>query len=93
MYVGQETPMTAVLNLHYALQQQRQEALRLGTSGPRIMVVGPADVGKTCLAKTLVNYAARNAYFPILCDIDPSGVLVESRQIVLIRARYFCSIY
>jgi polyribonucleotide 5'-hydroxyl-kinase len=73
-YIGKETPMSSIINVHFALQRLREEAQTNDTLGPRVMIVGPSDVGKTALAKILVNYAARGRKFPILCDIDPNGV-------------------
>lgn len=76
-YIGHETPMNAIINVHFALQQLRDKAATQDLPGPRVMIVGPSDVGKTTLAKTLASYAARNASIPILCDIDPSGGLIS----------------
>lgn len=66
--------MNEILNIHFALQQIREAAANMNITGPRIMIVGPQDSGKTSLAKILVNYSARNSQCPILCDIDPNGV-------------------
>lgn len=51
-YIGKETQMNSILNVHFALQKSRQDASQSGTTGPRVMIVGPSDVGKTCLTKT-----------------------------------------
>ncbi|KAJ8612339.1 hypothetical protein CTAYLR_008361 [Chrysophaeum taylorii] len=40
--------------------------------GPRVMVVGPTDSGKSTLCQTLVAYAARMGRDPIYVDLDPS---------------------
>ncbi len=45
-YVAKETPMIFYLNIHTALEQMRAAADLNKTSGPRVMVVGPDDVGK-----------------------------------------------
>jgi polyribonucleotide 5'-hydroxyl-kinase len=73
-YIGKETPMNSIINTHFALQKIRQDASLTGVTGPRVMIVGPGDVGKSSLAKTLASYAARSLSFPILCDLDPAGV-------------------
>ena len=73
-YIGKETPMSSIINVHFALQKLREDAVYKDIVGPRVMIVGPSDVGKTALAKILVNYAARNRNFPVLCDLDPNGV-------------------
>ena len=36
----------------------------------QILIAGPTDVGKSTLAKILVNYAARSENSPILVDLD-----------------------
>ncbi|KAJ3306620.1 Cleavage polyadenylation factor subunit clp1 [Kappamyces sp. JEL0829] len=76
-YIGEETPMNSVLNVHFALQKLRQDASMRGSVGPKVMVVGPSDVGKTSLVKTLASYAARSQSYPILADIDPGSGLVS----------------
>ena len=45
-YIAKETPMICYLNIHTALEQMRKAAETGGSGGPRIMVVGPDDVGK-----------------------------------------------
>mmetsp|Transcript_12531 Transcript_12531/g.35570 ORF Transcript_12531/g.35570 Transcript_12531/m.35570 type:complete len:594 (+) Transcript_12531:24-1805(+) len=39
--------------------------------GPRVMVVGPPECGKTTLAKTLVAYACKVGRTPLYVDLDP----------------------
>jgi polyribonucleotide 5'-hydroxyl-kinase len=45
-YEAKETPMIHYLNIHTALQQMRANAEQKKLPGPRVMVVGPDDVGK-----------------------------------------------
>lgn len=45
-YVAKETPMIFYLNIHTALEQLRTKAEETRTGGPRVMIVGPDDVGK-----------------------------------------------
>ena len=73
-YIGHETPKQVEINVHFALHNLRQIAKRNDEYGPRVMIVGPADVGKTSLAKTLANYATRSFSNILTCEIDPSGV-------------------
>ncbi len=73
-YIGHETPMQTHLNVHFALQSMRQKAKEDDVIGPRVLIVGPSDVGKSVLARTLCGYATRNFTNIVLCDIDPSGV-------------------
>ncbi|KAI8905957.1 Pre-mRNA cleavage complex II protein Clp1-domain-containing protein [Gorgonomyces haynaldii] len=74
-YIGKETPMSVLLNLHCALENLRSQALTQGKQGPRVMIVGPVDVGKTVAAKILSNYCAKislatNGHPPLFVDID-----------------------
>ena len=41
-----------------------------GLRGPRVMVVGPQDVGKSTLCRILLNYAVRMGRAPIFVDLD-----------------------
>ncbi|EDO49377.1 predicted protein [Nematostella vectensis] len=71
-YKSKETPMVMYLNLHMALEQMREradkhEAVELG---PRVMVVGPTDVGKSTVCQLLLNYAVRMGRRPISVDLD-----------------------
>ena len=46
----------------------------IGQRGPRVMVVGPANVGKSTLAKILSSYAARTGRRPLYIDLDVGEV-------------------
>ena len=71
-----ETPMVQYANLHAALQSKRDEGRKLGPSGgrtdtgPRCLIAGPVDVGKTTLTRILTNYAVRAGGTPLLVDLD-----------------------
>ncbi|KAK7108923.1 polyribonucleotide 5'-hydroxyl-kinase Clp1-like [Littorina saxatilis] len=69
-YISKETPMTMYLNTHAAMEQMRQKADIEETRGPRVLVVGPTDVGKSTLCRLLVNYAVRSGRSPMLVDLD-----------------------
>jgi polyribonucleotide 5'-hydroxyl-kinase len=71
-YVARETPMTVYSNVHFALEPLRDAAAAAspGRRGPRVMVVGGAEVGKSWLCRTLANYAARVGRKPLLVDLD-----------------------
>ncbi|CAG8574258.1 12561_t:CDS:10, partial [Acaulospora morrowiae] len=71
-YVEGETPMVSYLNMHLALEQCREEAKAKEEMGPRVMIVGPEDVGKTSLSKILLAYAFRQGRQPIFADLDTS---------------------
>ncbi|KAI8920096.1 Pre-mRNA cleavage complex II protein Clp1-domain-containing protein [Powellomyces hirtus] len=64
--------MQSYLNVHLALEQLRVAAEEKGEEGPKVMIVGPADVGKTSLSKILLNYAVKQSRKPLFVDIDPS---------------------
>jgi polyribonucleotide 5'-hydroxyl-kinase len=55
-------------------QQQRSSgdstATAGGTGGPRVLLVGPTDSGKTSLARILLAYAIKLGRTPLLVDID-----------------------
>ena len=68
--------MTEYVNVHFALETLRQEALAHGRPGPRVLVLGPANAGKTSLLKLLTAYAIRSDRQPVVANLDPQeGVL------------------
>jgi polyribonucleotide 5'-hydroxyl-kinase len=69
-YISKESPMRMYLNTHAALEQLRGRAEAESARGPRIMIVGPTDVGKSTLSSILVNYATRVGRTPMLVDLD-----------------------
>uniref|UniRef100_A0A0B6ZVK8 Protein CLP1 homolog n=1 Tax=Arion vulgaris TaxID=1028688 RepID=A0A0B6ZVK8_9EUPU len=69
-YISKETPMVMYVNTHAAMEQMRERAEAENTRGPRMLVVGPTDVGKSTLCRILVNYAVRLGRSPVLADID-----------------------
>ncbi|KAI9489141.1 Pre-mRNA cleavage complex II protein Clp1-domain-containing protein [Zychaea mexicana] len=71
-YTANETPMTSYLNTHLALQQIRENAKQTNDQGPRVLVVGPHDVGKTSLCTLLAGYALRQGQKPIYVSLDTS---------------------
>ena len=65
----------SIRDLHLQLNQKRgqaRDAEKDGSEnlGPRVLVVGTESVGKTAVAHTLVNYAARTGYRPLFLDLD-----------------------
>lgn len=58
-YNAQETPMTTYINLHFALDSLRTQAGTSSGNGPRVLVLGPPNAGKTSLCKVLSAYALR----------------------------------
>ncbi|KAJ2179429.1 Cleavage polyadenylation factor subunit clp1 [Coemansia sp. RSA 518] len=76
-YVADETPMDAYTNVHMALQQLRIQARneQNPNAAPRVMIVGPEDSGKTCIARILCNYAVRMDERPMFASLDPMEAL------------------
>lgn len=58
-YVSEETNANvAYVNTHAQLEALRDEALANQGEGPRVLIVGPPESGKSSLAKLLVAYGA-----------------------------------
>jgi poly(A) polymerase len=75
VYKSEMKEMKAYANLHGYLQQRREGLRAKGAArvrGPRVMIVGPVDTGKTSLARVLLNYAVREGERPMLVDLDVS---------------------
>jgi polyribonucleotide 5'-hydroxyl-kinase len=71
-YVSSETPMISYLNIHVILSRMRSAAATSTSfAGPRVLIVGPTDVGKTSLSKILTSYAVRTGERPLYIDLDP----------------------
>ncbi|KAG0039779.1 Cleavage polyadenylation factor subunit clp1 [Podila clonocystis] len=71
-YIANETPMISYLNTHLALEQRRVMTSQNNGQGPRVLIVGPNDVGKTSLSKLLLSYALKQSRQPIYVDLDCS---------------------
>ena len=69
-YTANETPMHSYLNLHLALEQLRKKSKEEHDLGPRVLVIGPNDVGKTSLCKILASYSLRQGGNPIYVSLD-----------------------
>jgi polyribonucleotide 5'-hydroxyl-kinase len=82
-YTSDETDSNvAFVNTHAQLEALRDESslaihnaqddeTKKGISGPRVMVVGPSECGKSSLVKTLVAYATKVGRTPLWVDLDP----------------------
>ena len=77
-YTSDDTPMQSYTNVHDTLEARRRAASEraaaaaagLATEGPRVMLVGPTDAGKSSLSKILLNYAVRCGWTPTFVDLD-----------------------
>ncbi|KAI9821526.1 MAG: Cleavage polyadenylation factor subunit clp1 [Phylliscum demangeonii] len=71
-YTSDETTMVSALNLHFALERLRQSASGAGAGreGPRVVVVGPENAGKTTLIKILTGYGTKLGRRPVLVNLD-----------------------
>lgn len=65
--------MSQWLQVHAKLQEARQQAQEMQHEGPRVVIVGQRDCGKTALATTLMAYAHKMGSQPLFVDLDPSG--------------------
>lgn len=72
-YTSEETNANvAYVNTHAQLESQRDTALANKGEGPRVLIVGPPESGKSSLAKVLVAYATKLGRTPLWVDLDPS---------------------
>ncbi|KAL2853640.1 hypothetical protein BJX68DRAFT_45246 [Aspergillus pseudodeflectus] len=71
-YVAEETPMVEYANIHFALETLRNEAKATGKDGPRVLILGPEDAGKTSLSKILTAYAVKVGRQPVVVNLDPT---------------------
>lgn len=70
-YVGEETSMASILNLHLGLENYRQAH----KEGAHVLVIGSKDSGKTSLCRTLASYAERMGNWPLLVNVSPKEPL------------------
>lgn len=62
--------MTFYLNLQTQFEEKRTQAQNSAKRGPRVLIAGPTDSGKTTLSKILLNYAARKGRECLFVDLD-----------------------
>lgn len=70
IYQSEETPMSQYLNVHDTLDARRTKAKATSGEGPRTVVVGPTDSGKSTLCKILLNYGVRAGWSPVFAELD-----------------------
>lgn len=72
-YTSDETNSNvAAVNTHAQLEALRDEAVASSGEGPRVLIVGPTESGKTSLAKLLTAYAVKLGRTPVFVDLDPA---------------------
>lgn len=76
-YTAEETPMLEYANLHFALETMREEAQDSGKDGPRVLLLGPENAGKTSLAKILTAYATKVGRQPLVVNLDPTEAMLS----------------
>ncbi|CAI0453508.1 unnamed protein product [Linum tenue] len=75
-YTADETPMVSYVNVHAILEGRRIQAKASSsgdsepTQGPRVIVVGPTDSGKSSLSRMLLSWAAKQGWKPTFVDLD-----------------------
>uniref|UniRef100_A0A7N0U8H8 Protein CLP1 homolog n=2 Tax=Kalanchoe fedtschenkoi TaxID=63787 RepID=A0A7N0U8H8_KALFE len=74
-YTADETPMISYVNVHAVLEARRSRAKASPpdsdmAQGPRVIVVGPTDSGKSTLTKMLLSWAAKQGWKPTYVDLD-----------------------
>lgn len=72
-YTSEETAANvAYVNTHAQLEAMRDVALASQGEGPRVMIIGPPESGKSSLTKILVAYATKLGRSPLWVDLDPA---------------------
>ncbi|KAJ6793941.1 protein CLP1-like protein [Iris pallida] len=75
-YVADETPMVSYVNVHAILDARRvrskasQSSVLDSSQGPRVIVVGPTDSGKSSLCRMLLSWACKQGWKPTFVDLD-----------------------
>lgn len=74
-YTADETPMISYINVHAVLDARRNHAKASpsdtdSSQGPRVIVVGPTDSGKSTLCRMLLSWAAKQGWKPTFVDLD-----------------------
>ncbi|KAK6588901.1 pre-mRNA cleavage complex ii clp1-related [Cryptosporidium xiaoi] len=72
-YESVNNSMKDYMEVIQVLDNRRSFSKLYGTLGPRVMVTGSSNSGKSTLCQILCNYAARRGYTPLFIDLDPRG--------------------
>lgn len=69
--------MISYANLHFALERVRDQAIIDKIDGPRVLLLGPENAGKTSLAKLLTAYATKSGRQPLTVNLDSKEGLLS----------------
>ncbi|KAJ4700906.1 Protein CLP1-like [Melia azedarach] len=74
-YTADETPMVSYVNVNAVLEGRRNCAKAApkdsdASRGPRVIVVGPTDSGKSTLSRMLLSWAVKQGWKPTFVDLD-----------------------
>ncbi|TDZ49958.1 mRNA cleavage and polyadenylation factor CLP1 [Colletotrichum trifolii] len=67
----QDSPANSYANLHFALDNMRNQVRHERREGPRVAICGPNTSGKSTLARTLASYATKMGGQPLVVNTDP----------------------
>jgi hypothetical protein len=73
IYKTEDTPMYEYLMAHHIINEKRKEALKTNTIGPKVMITGTRESGKTSLCNIFINYAIKLGWNPTYVDLDLSN--------------------
>ncbi|EEA04826.1 uncharacterized protein CMU_038930 [Cryptosporidium muris RN66] len=72
-YQGINKSMKDYLEVIQVLDSRREYAKLHNTYGPRVLITGSSNSGKSTLCQILCNYAARRGYVHMYVELDPRG--------------------
>lgn len=75
-YKAEETPNVSYVNTHKILHNLREQAKQSAGQGPRVLIAGPTDSGKSTICKMLLNWAVRSGHQATYIDLDIGGLSI-----------------
>lgn len=70
IYKSSDTPMLEYVDMHGRIENARADAVAFAAEGPRVLICGSTDSGKSSLCRLLLSYAVRLGRSPIFVDLD-----------------------